>query len=109
MFSVMNSDGESRRILAAHPARDSSPHWSPQANRIAFSSRRDDDDWDIYVVDLDGDNLTRLTHDEGRDFTPEWLPDGSAILFASNRDGGFHLYTIKPDGSDLRKFTPFTP
>jgi TolB protein len=107
-IAIMNPEVESRRILAAHPSRDSSPAWSPTGGRIVFSSRRGDADWDIYVVDLDGENLTRLTTHEGRDFTPEWLPDGSAILFASNRDGGFHLYTIKPDGSDLREF-PLVP
>ena len=34
-----------------------------------------------------------------------WSPDGSRILFTRERDNNFDLYTIKPDGTDLRRMT----
>ena len=37
---------------------------------------------------------------------PAWSPDGSKIVFQSNRTGEWHLYTMKPDGSDVRDLTP---
>ena len=107
-IAIMHPDGSGRRILASHPSRDSSPRWSRDGRRIAFSSKRDASDWDIYVVDLDGSHLVRLTTHEGRDFTPEWLPDGSGILFASNRTGDFQLYVVHADGSGMRAFVPDT-
>ena len=36
---------------------------------------------------------------------PSWSPDGRTILFDSSRDGAFHLYTIRPDGTDERRLT----
>ena len=37
---------------------------------------------------------------------PSWAPDGRTIAFESNRDGEAAVYTIRPDGSDLRRLTP---
>jgi dipeptidyl aminopeptidase/acylaminoacyl peptidase len=37
---------------------------------------------------------------------PSWSPDGRTIAFESNRDGEAAVYTIRPDGSGLRRLTP---
>lgn len=37
---------------------------------------------------------------------PSWSPDGATIAFESNRDGEAAVYTIRPDGSGLRRLTP---
>jgi Tol biopolymer transport system component len=37
---------------------------------------------------------------------PSWAPDGGTIAFESNRDGEAAVYTIRPDGSGLRRLTP---
>jgi len=37
---------------------------------------------------------------------PSWAPDGRTIAFESNRDGEAAVYTIRPDGSRLRRLTP---
>jgi TolB protein len=34
-----------------------------------------------------------------------WSPDGTRILFQSDREGNSEIYTIKADGSDLRRLT----
>ncbi|MGW7260608.1 amidohydrolase family protein [Streptomyces sp. NPDC054834] len=36
---------------------------------------------------------------------PTYSPDGELIAFCAYRDGGFHLWTVRPDGSDLRRRT----
>jgi TolB protein len=36
---------------------------------------------------------------------PDWSPNGSRIVFESTRDGKYAIYTIRADGSDLRKLT----
>ncbi len=38
-------------------------------------------------------------------FSPQWSPDGSSIVFESTRDGKSSIYTIAPDGTDLKKIT----
>lgn len=37
---------------------------------------------------------------------PAWSPDGSELVFQSNRSGEWHLYLMKPDGTDVRDVTP---
>ncbi|MDG5806382.1 amidohydrolase family protein [Streptomyces ossamyceticus] len=36
---------------------------------------------------------------------PTYSPDGSLVAFCAYRDGGFHLWTMRPDGSGLRQRT----
>jgi Tol biopolymer transport system component len=66
----------------------------------------DDDDRNaqIYVIDADGTDLQQIT-DEGENRWPTWSPDGSRIAFV--RDGG--LYTMAPDGSDVRELEGVRP
>lgn len=43
--------------------------------------------------------------DTTRDTGPSFSPDGTRIGFSSTRDGDFDLYSVRPDGSDLRQLT----
>jgi Tol biopolymer transport system component len=62
---------------------------------------------DIYVARSDGSGLRQLTRDAAYDRVPRWAPDGSRIAFHSNRDGVQQIWTIRPDGSELRRLTNY--
>lgn len=63
----------------------------------------------LAVLDLETRRIRRIT--QGYDNMPIWSPDGSRILF--NRGvrkpgsiwSNFDLYTVRPDGSDLKRLT----
>jgi len=94
------------------------PSWSPAADVIAFTSKRDGD-FEIYTIKADGTGLKRLTNAPGNDAHCSWSPDGKWIAFSSAR-GGFKdesalhpanpqpygdIYVMRADGSDVRMLT----
>jgi len=63
---------------------------------------------DIYIAQSDGSGLRQLTNDSAYDRVPQWSQDGSRIAFHSNRDGVQQIWTIRPDGSELRRLTNYS-
>ena len=53
----MNADGTSQTRLTNNPASDYDPAYSPTAQKIAFTSKRDGND-EIYVMNADGRGVT---------------------------------------------------
>jgi Tol biopolymer transport system component len=98
---VVRHDGIGRRLLTRTGL---SPSWSPDGQRIVFTSWRDRD-WEIYVMNAGGGKHRNLTRNEGWDGFPVWSPDGQRIAFVSRRDGNSEIYVMNADGSDQRNVT----
>jgi TolB protein len=87
-----------------HHARDTTPVWSPDGQRIAFA-RWQHDHWEIYTVDADGRNLRRLTDTPstpdgawGNSVSPAWSPDGTHLAFLTDRSGGWEIWIMEANG-----------
>ncbi len=79
-------DGDSFRITS--PNRDSSsPGWSPDGSLLSFSSRRGDDDNNVWFLRVDGPGGEAF-HIEGVTGEPTWSPDGQWIAYTQRPDGG---------------------
>ncbi|MDQ3801328.1 MAG: protein kinase [Acidobacteriota bacterium] len=60
---------------------------------------------DLVIFDKNGGNWRSLMSDKFRERIPRWSPDGSQIAFFSDRSGKYQIWTINPDGSNLRQIT----
>jgi TolB protein len=105
---TMTADGNNFTNLTNTSVSEWVPAWSPDNQKIAFSSDRDGDS-EIYVMDKDGSNLEQLTDNHGYDGRPRWSPDGKKISFETDREGGdWDIYIMDPDGSDPSPITANT-
>jgi Tol biopolymer transport system component len=86
--------------------RGFSPSWSPDGSRLVTAAkRRPNEQLSLYVMRADGSNVRRITPGDREAQYATWSPDGSRIAFTYVVDGGFDLFTIRPDGTALRRLT----
>ena len=111
---TMNLDGSGLTNLTPEALAETGPAWSPDGDRIVFSSTRDDAT-DLYTIAPDGTDLTNLTADlPGSYFDPDWSPDGSRLV-VSEQNPTRHLITMDVDGGNKvsarhsRTASPCTP
>jgi Tol biopolymer transport system component len=95
---LMGADGQNTRQIAPLQSPVSAPIWSPDSRYILgiFTGGKPG----LYTFSLEDENLTYLG-DVPYTNQPSWSPDGSRILFLSR--GRHALYTISPDGSNIRR------
>lgn len=86
---------------------DRQPAWSPDGRRIAYfhwEKHEDAAEGDasyptgLYMLDLASGERSLVV--EGLARAPDWSPDGERLVFAAG-----DLFTVRPDGSDLRQVT----
>jgi Tol biopolymer transport system component len=97
---TIGADGLGKSRLTFNGAWDASPAFSPDGDRIAFTSRRDGN-WELYVMEGDGSVPQRLTTTVAEERQPAWSPDGQRIAFVRAGD----IHTIDPDGTDETNLT----
>lgn len=82
------------------------PRWSPDGRRIAFMNLVEENNVDIFVLELDSGERVNVTNDPARDMWPTWSPDGTRIAFVSQQDNAQgEIYVVNADGSDLQRLT----
>src|SRR5712692_1280262 len=81
------------------------PAWSPNGQMVAFSWRRPDGNFDIYIMEPVGRDIRQITRDSGKNERPSWAPDGRHIVFESTRNGQRQIWTMLADGSQAHLLT----
>lgn len=94
--------------LTNHPAWDGEPSLSPDRRSLVFTSTRDREEMDLYLLDVDLRTVSRLTSGPGfhRVGRQAWSPDGTRIVFSATRgDSTFHVYVLSLATGDLLELT----
>ena len=85
IWLVERSGGVAKRLTNT-PNEETSPVFSPDGRRIAFS-RNNGNDWDVFIASADGSGEpTRVTMMPEDDLVTAWSPDGKEVIFETTRD-----------------------
>ncbi|HEY2385228.1 MAG TPA: Tol-Pal system beta propeller repeat protein TolB [Terriglobia bacterium] len=102
---VMDYDGNDPHAVTAYKSLVLTPAWSPDGEKLAFTSYRKGVP-DIEVLSRIDNRPYTFDRPGGNTFTPAWSPDGSKIAFATSRDGGGpEIYTADWNGKNLHRLT----
>ncbi len=85
--------------------------FSPDGDRLVYAKyhygKHGSMIWDLRVADLETGRKRWITRNL-RASWPDWSPDGERIVFVSHNNSISNLFSIRPDGSDLRQLTRFS-
>lgn len=98
---------------------DNFPFISPSGDRVVFTRREPDFDFEVYTMKPDGSDVKRVTTTRGADAHATWSNDGKEIWFESSRSGFkdeaalydtspqpyAQVFLMKRDGSNVRQVT----
>lgn len=99
---TMRADGSDRRQLTSTTSGfDSRPTWSPDGQGIAFMRYYEGGEADISVIGVSGGAVRRIAL-PGLQSAPAWSPDGALIAFVQEGAPLPYLYTMRPDGTQVR-------
>jgi TolB protein len=74
---TINVDGSGEKQLTDSPGLDGDPSWSPDGDRIVFTTDRDGN-WELYTMNANGSDQRRLTNTQ----TDEAIPTGGTRVLA---------------------------
>lgn len=80
---LVGTDGSGARRFTTGETTESSPAWSPDGKRLAFTARRAGDKNQLQVIPLGGGEARELTDMPLGVSSPRWMPDGRRIVFVS--------------------------
>ena len=99
-IGLIKPDGSNVRLIVDDEMNNGFPSWSPDGDQLVFKRGHQ-----LVVTSLADGTLVSLTDASYYSNFPQWSPDGERIMFTSDRDNNFELYTIRPDGTQLRRLT----
>lgn len=106
---TMRADGTGRRRLTTLGGQNARPTWAPYGDAIAFEHYDPfTSEHDVRVVPAAGGAVQTLLAAASYGSTalqPAWSPDGRFVAFVRVVDGTAELFTMRADGSALRRRT----
>ena len=100
--AVINPDGSEFREVTQGPNNSGFPSVAPDGTRLVYRTFGPECNG-LRVLNLRDGSINSLT--TFYDNFPFWSPRGDLIMFSRQEQGNFDIYTIKPDGTSLKRLT----
>jgi len=101
-IAMVNADGSNFHEVTSGVNNNGFPSMAPDGKRIVYRSFGPDGQG-LRIMNLETKAVTTLT--EGYDNFPLWSPRGDLIMFSRAAEGDYEIYTIKPDGTGVKRLT----
>jgi TolB protein len=100
--AMVNSDGTGFQELTPGVDNNAFPSFAPDGKRFVYRTFSKDGSG-LRIKNLETKAVATLTSEY--DNFPLWSPRGDLILFSRLIEGAYEIFTIKPDGSGLKRLT----
>jgi TolB protein len=101
-IAMVKSDGTGFEELTTRGPNNAFPSFAPDGKSVVFRSF-EKDGFGLRIMNLETKAIRTLTSEY--DNFPLWSPRGDLILFARLVDEAYEIYTIKPDGTAIKRLT----
>jgi TolB protein len=101
-IAIINPDGTGFREVTSGANNNGFPSMAPDGRRFVYRSFGPDGEG-LRIMNLETRAVTTLTN--GYDNFPLWSPRGDLIMFSRQAEGDYEIYTIKPDGTGVKRLT----
>ena len=99
---ILNADGTGFHIVTSGNSNNAFASFGPDGKHIVYRTTGPDGDG-LRIMNLEDHSITVLTNEW--DNFPVWSPKGDLIAFIRRLGSDFEVFTIHPDGKELRQLT----
>jgi Tol biopolymer transport system component len=101
-IAMVRPDGSGYTQVTSGVANNGFPSMAPDGKRFVYRTFGPDGEG-LRVMNIETKAVTKVT--EGYDNFPLWSPRGDLIMFSRQADGDYEIYTVKPDGTGVKRLT----
>ncbi|WP_445263774.1 prolyl oligopeptidase family serine peptidase [Rhodohalobacter sp. 8-1] len=103
---IINSDGSGHRKLTSRSEGEGNAIWSPDGDRLAFSSSDEEHGSEIFIHWLESGVTARVTQLENGPGGMAWSPDGSQLAFTMKVEESNPVLVTGPEKPDGAEWAP---
>jgi TolB protein len=101
-MAILNADGSDFHFVTSGPNNNAFGSFSPDGKHLVYRTAGPEGEG-LRIMNL-GDHLVTALTNEYDNF-PLWSPRGNLIAFIRRIEGNFEVFTIHPDGKELKQLT----